>query len=60
VGDRFGKDFITKVENALLDLSPNVPSEKEILTLFGTDGFIRTSDKKYEEIKKIAQDLGKL
>ncbi len=60
VGDRFGKDFITKVENALLDLSPNVPAEKEILNLFGTEGFIRTNDKEYEEIKKIAQDLGKL
>lgn len=60
VGDRFSKDFITQVENALLDLSPYVPAQKEILDGFGTEGFVRTSAKNYQELEKIARELGKV
>jgi phosphonate transport system substrate-binding protein len=60
VGDRFGKDFITQVENALLDLSPYVPAQKEILDGFGTEGFVRTSAKNYQELEKIGRELGKV
>ncbi len=57
VSDRFGKGFLDKVEDALRNLSAQDPSQKEILDGFGANEFIRTSNKNYQEIEKIAKEL---
>lgn len=43
VKQRYGADFVTKVQNALLKLDPNIPQHKEILTLLDANKFIATS-----------------
>ncbi|MGA7937857.1 MAG: putative selenate ABC transporter substrate-binding protein, partial [Kovacikia sp.] len=58
VKDRMGKDFIQKVQTVLLKISPRVPEQKEILTLFDTEKFIKTQNSDYAPIEKVSRQIG--
>lgn len=58
--DRYGDDFIEKVENAFLNLDSDIPEHQEILDLFGAGAFIRTENANYREIEAIGREIGKI
>ena len=58
VTERFGDDFVTRVEAAFTELDPRDPTEAEILELFGAEEFIATDNDNYAEIEQVARDLG--
>lgn len=60
VKDRYGPDFIPKVQAALLKLDPAVPEQAEILDLFGGSPFIKTDNSNYAQIEKIGRQIGKI
>lgn len=60
VNQRYGNDFIKKVQTALLKLNPNVPEQKEILDLFGAQKFIITKNSNYAQIETIGREIGKI
>ncbi|WP_421658818.1 putative selenate ABC transporter substrate-binding protein [Leptothermofonsia sp. ETS-13] len=60
VSDRFGKDFIQKVQNAFLKLNSKNKDQREILELFGAEKFIKTQDSNYAQIEKIGREIGKI
>ena len=60
VQDRYGEDFIDKVQAALIDLDATIPEEKEILDLFGANRFIPTTNENYAEIEAIGRQIGKI
>lgn len=60
VNDRYGDDFVEKVQAALLALDPAVPEHKEILELFGADQFIPTENSNYSQIEAIGRQIGKI
>jgi phosphonate transport system substrate-binding protein len=60
VKDRYGNDFIEKVQAALLSLDPNVPEQKEILELFGAKKFIATQNENYQQIESVGRTIGKI
>ncbi|HEY9606956.1 MAG TPA: putative selenate ABC transporter substrate-binding protein [Allocoleopsis sp.] len=60
VKQKFGDDFVKKVQNAFLKLDPNVPEQKEILDLFEAKKFIVTKNSNYAQIEKIGRAIGKI
>ncbi|MDJ0733688.1 MAG: putative selenate ABC transporter substrate-binding protein [Nostocaceae cyanobacterium] len=60
VKQRYGKDFVTKVQNAFLKLDPSVPEQKEILELFQAGKFIPTKNENYKQIEAIGRQIGKI
>ena len=60
VSDRYGPDFISKVQAALLKLDPTVPEQAEILDLFGGSPFIKTDNGNYAQIETIGRQIGKI
>jgi len=60
VEERYGKDFVKKVQAAFLKLDANVAEEKEILDLFGAAMFIETENANYREIEAIGRKIGKI
>jgi phosphonate transport system substrate-binding protein len=60
VKERYGDDFVQKVQAALLKLDPNVPEQKEILDLFGASKFIQTQNSNYSQIEEVGRAIGKI
>lgn len=60
VKQRYGEDFLHKVEQAFLKLDPNVPEQKEILDLFGASKFIPTQNENYANIEAVGREIGKI
>lgn len=60
VQERYGDDFLQKVQQAFLKLDPNVPEHKEILDLFGAAKFIPTENENYANIEAVGREIGKI
>ncbi len=60
VKQRYGADFISKVQTALLKLDPSVPEHKEILDLLDANKFIATQNSNYAQIEKVGREIGKI
>ncbi len=60
VKDRYGNDFIDRLQNALLELDSSIPEEKEILDLFGAVKFIPTENANYNQIEAVGREIGKI
>ncbi len=60
VQTHYGKDFVDKVQGALLSLNAQVPEEKELLDLFGAQGFIPTQNQNYDQIESVGREIGKI
>ena len=60
VEERYGKDFVERVQTALFKLDPNVPEQKEILELFGATRFIPTKNENYSQIETVGRKIGKI
>ena len=60
VKQRYGADFVNKVQNALLKLDPSIPEHKEILELLDASKFIATKNSNYAQIEKIGREIGKI
>jgi len=60
VTKRYGEDFTTKVQAALLKLDPKNPEQKEILELFGAAKFIKTDNANYKQIEAVGREIGKI
>jgi phosphonate transport system substrate-binding protein len=60
VNERYGDDFVERVQTALLNLNANNPEHQEILELFGADRFIETENANYAEIENIGRQIGKI
>lgn len=60
VKDRYGADFIERVQAALLKLDPNVPEQKELLDLFGASKFVETTNENYQQIEEVGRAIGKI
>lgn len=60
VQQRYGNDFIKKVQNAFLKLDPKIPEQKEILDLLQAQKFIPTKNENYTQIEKIGREIGKI
>jgi phosphonate transport system substrate-binding protein len=58
VAERFGDDFVGRVQDAFTELDPAEPAEAEILDLFGAEEFIPTDNANYGQIEEVARDLG--
>jgi phosphonate transport system substrate-binding protein len=57
IQQKYGQDFVKKVQQAFLNLDPSIPSEKEILDLFETDRFIVTENQNYIPIEEISKEF---
>jgi phosphonate transport system substrate-binding protein len=60
VKQRYGADFVNKVQNALLKLDPAVPEQKEILELLDASKFIATKNSNYAQIEQVGREIGKI
>ncbi|MBD2742384.1 putative selenate ABC transporter substrate-binding protein [Coleofasciculus sp. FACHB-1120] len=60
VKQRYGEDFVKKVQNAFLKLDPKVPEQKEILDLLQATKFIPTQNSNYAQIEEIGRKIGKI
>ncbi|MUH01761.1 putative selenate ABC transporter substrate-binding protein [Scytonema sp. UIC 10036] len=60
VKQRYGEDFVKKVQTALLKLDPKIPEQKEILDLLQAEKFIPTKNENYAQIEKIGRKIGKI
>lgn len=60
VKQRYGADFVSKIQMALLKLDPSVPEHKEILDLLDANKFIATQNSNYSQIEKIGREIGKI
>ena len=60
VSDRYGEDFIEKVQAAFLALDPAIPAHQEILEMFGAEQFIETENSNYDDIEAIGREIGKI
>ncbi len=58
VEERYGDDFIERVQNALYMLDPENPEDAEILELFGAERFIPTMNANYDQIESVAREIG--
>jgi phosphonate transport system substrate-binding protein len=58
VTERYGADFVGKVQNAFYQLDPAVPEQQEILDLFGATKFIATTNENYQQIEAIGREVG--
>ena len=60
VEERYGADFVERVQAALLKLDVNVTEQKEILNLFGATKFIPTENANYVQIEAVGRKIGKI
>jgi len=60
VKERYGDDFVERVQAAFLKLDPSVPEQKEILDLFGAQKFITTENANYDQIEAVGREIGKI
>lgn len=60
VKQRYGNDFVQKVQTAFLKLDPKVPEQKEILDLLEADKFISTKNSNYTQIEAVGRQIGKI
>ncbi|MBW4519828.1 MAG: putative selenate ABC transporter substrate-binding protein [Scytolyngbya sp. HA4215-MV1] len=60
VKERYGAEFVEKVQAALLKLDPKVPEQKEILDLFTASKFVKTQNSNYATIEQIGREIGKI
>jgi phosphonate transport system substrate-binding protein len=60
LAERYGADFVTKVQNAFFKLDSSVPQHKEILDLFGAQKFIATNNENYAQIEAIGREVGQI
>ncbi|PSB33012.1 putative selenate ABC transporter substrate-binding protein [Chlorogloea sp. CCALA 695] len=60
VKQRYGADFVTKVQNALLKLDPTIPEQKEILELLDANKFVTTQNSNYAQIEQVGREIGKI
>ncbi len=60
VKQRYGEDFIKKVQNAFFKLDPKVPEQKEILDLLQAEKFIPTKNENYKQIEAVGRKIGKI
>lgn len=60
VRERFGPQFVERVQTALLRLNPQKPEHQEILELFGANKFIATKSANYQQIEQIGREIGKI
>ncbi len=60
VKQRYGADFVTKVQNALLKLDPNIPQHQEILNLLDANKFVATNNSNYAQIEQVGRQIGKI
>ena len=60
VKERYGSDFVERVQAAFLKLDPSVPEQKEILDLFGAQKFITTENANYDQIEAVGREIGKI
>lgn len=60
VKQRYGDDFVKKVQNAFLKLDPKVPEQKEILDLLQANKFISTKNSNYAQIEAVGREIGKI
>ncbi|MEM9136674.1 MAG: putative selenate ABC transporter substrate-binding protein [Cyanobacteria bacterium P01_F01_bin.42] len=60
VAERFGDDFIPKVQQSLLDLNLSDPDHQQILDLFGAASFIATKNENYQQIEAVGREIGKI
>jgi len=60
VKQRYGEDFVNKVQDAFLKLDPKVPEQKEILNLLEANKFIPTKNSNYAQIEAVGREVGKI
>ena len=60
VKQRYGEDFVKKVQNAFLKLDPKVPEQKEILDLLEANKFIATKNSNYAKVEEVGRKIGKI
>jgi phosphonate transport system substrate-binding protein len=60
VTERYGADFVERVQAAFLKLDPGVPEHQEILDLFGAQKFIKTENSNYDQIEAVGREIGKI
>ncbi len=60
VKERYGEDFLNRVQAALMKLDPSNPEHAEILDLFGAETFIPTENSNYVQIEEIGRKIGKI
>ncbi|WP_315789982.1 putative selenate ABC transporter substrate-binding protein [Fischerella sp. JS2] len=60
VKQRYGEDFVKKVQAAFFKLDPKVPEQKEILDLLQASKFIPTQNENYRQIEEIGREIGKI
>ena len=60
VKQRYGNDFVKKVQNAFLKLDPKIPEQKEILDLLQANKFIPTQNSNYAQIEAVGREIGKI
>ncbi len=57
---RFGKGFTTKLQKAILGLTPTSERQKNILELFAAKRFIPAQESEYQSIEQVGRQLGKI
>ena len=57
---RFGAGFTSKLQQALLELSPDQPRQAQVLVLFGAKKFIKAPVDQYASIESVGRQLGKI
>jgi len=60
IRQRYGEDFVKKVQNVFLKLDPSVPEHKEILDLLQANKFIATKNSNYAQIEAVGREIGKI
>jgi phosphonate transport system substrate-binding protein len=60
VKNKYGEDFVKKVQQAFFKLDPKVPEQKEILDLLEANKFIPTKDANYAQIEAVGREIGKI
>lgn len=60
VKNKYGDDFVKKVQNAFFKLDPKVPEHQEILDLLEANKFIPTQNSNYGQIEAVGRGIGKI
>src|SRR5262249_38759829 len=60
VAQRYGKDFIQRVQNAFFSLDGSVPDQAKILAGFGAQKFIATKNDNYAQIESVGRQIGRI
>lgn len=58
--ERFGEGFVERIRRAFVDLDPDDPRGRQILEMFGAEAFVPTENGNYEEIERVARQIGKI